>query len=103
MPPERTRRAAVTRDLPDRATRVLLFNVAFFGTLSWLASSAQATDASGWWHRVGQIPLMLAGLILFWICWWHLDAGRDRQAFKLGGPAVAILSIWMTSVHGAAL
>jgi len=100
---ERVRRVTVTRDLPDRTTRVLLFNVTFFGTLAWLSSSARATDAADWWHRWGQLPLMLTGLVLFWIAWWHVDKGRDRQGLMLAGPATAILSVWMTSVHGAAL
>jgi len=47
--------------------------------------------------------MVLAGLILFWIAWWHLDKGRDRQALVLAGPATVILSVWITSVHGAAL
>jgi hypothetical protein len=103
-PRNRTRRTPATaRTPPDRDTRILLFNVVFFGTLSWLASAARAAEAAGWWHRFGQLPLMITGLILFWIGWWHLDAGRDRQALMVCGPAVAILSIWLTSVHGAAL
>jgi hypothetical protein len=78
-----------------------MFNVLFFGTLAWLGSGAQAADASDWWHRIGQLPLMVAGLVLFWIGWWHVDKGRDRQALMVLGPAVAILSVWVTSVHGA--
>ena len=78
-----------------------MFNVAFFGTLAWLASGARAAHESDWWHRFGQLPLMLIGLILFWIGWWHVDKGRDRQALLLFGPAVAILSVWITSVHGS--
>jgi hypothetical protein len=101
--PERTRRSAATRSLPDSGTRVLWFNVAFFGTLAWLSSGARASEDGDWWHRVGQLPLMLVGLILFWIAWWHLDKGRDREALALAGPATIILSAWMTSVHGAAL
>jgi hypothetical protein len=79
-----------------------MFNVTFFGTLSWLGSGAQAADSGDWWHRVGQLPLMLAGLVLFWMGWWHADRGRDRQALIAYGPAVALLSAWITSVHGAA-
>jgi hypothetical protein len=33
--------------------------------------------------------------------WWHADRGRDRQALIAYGPAAAILSAWITSVHGA--
>jgi hypothetical protein len=102
-PPERTRRATVVRPPPDRDTRILMFNVTFFGTLAWLASAAKAGTAVGdWWHRYGQIGLMLAGLVLFWMGWWHVDKGRDRQALFVLGPAVAVLSIWATSVHGSA-
>jgi hypothetical protein len=97
----KTRSTTVTRP-PDRSTRILMFNVSFFGTLAWLGGGAQAAEAEGWWHRFGQLPLMLAGLIIFWIGWWHIDQGRDRQALIAFGPAVAILSIWITSVHGAA-
>jgi hypothetical protein len=101
-PPERTRLASASRTAPDRNTRILWFNVSFFGTLAWLSSSAEVSDAGHWWHRVGQIPLMIAGLTLFWIAWWHVDKGRDRQALALAGPATVILSVWVTSVHGAA-
>jgi hypothetical protein len=97
---EETSRAKAAR-LPDRQARILMFNVTFFGTLSWLGSGAQAADSGDWWHRVGQLPLMLAGLVLFWMGWWHADRGRDRQALIAYGPAVAILSAWITSVHGA--
>jgi uncharacterized membrane protein len=80
-----------------------MFNVAFFGTLCWLASAAQAgTEGAGWWHRYGQVGLMIVGLVLFWVGWWHVDNGRDRQALSVFGPAVAILSVWVTSVHGSA-
>jgi carbon starvation protein CstA len=102
-PPERTRRSSETQTAPDENTRILWFNVAFFGTLAWLSSSARVSDTGDWWHRFGQIPLMVAGLVLFWIAWWHLDKGRDRQALSLAGPATVILSVWITSVHGAAL
>ena len=102
-PPERTRPSSATRTAPDRNTRILWFNVLFFGTLAWLSSAARAADAGDWWHRIGQIPLVLAGLVLYWIAWWHLDKGRDRQALTLAGPATVILSVWITSVHGAAL
>jgi hypothetical protein len=102
-PPERTRHASAARTLPDRNTRILLFNLAFFGTLAWLSSGARAAEAGDWWHRFGQLPLMLAGLILFWIAWWHVDKGRDRDALAVAGPATVILSVWITSVHGAAL
>jgi hypothetical protein len=102
-PPERTRPSSATRTAPDRNTRVLWFNVLFFGTLAWLSSSARASDGGDWWHHWGQIPLMLAGMILFWMAWWHLDKGHDRQAVTLAGPATVILSVWITSVHGAAL
>ena len=102
-PPERTRPSSATRTVPDRNTRILWFNVLFFGTLAWLSSAARAADAGDWWHRIGQIPLVLAGLVLYWIAWWHLDKGRDRQALSLAGPGTVILSVWITSVHGAAL
>ena len=102
-PPERTRPSSVTRTAPDRNTRILWFNVLFFGTIAWLSSAARAADAGDWWHRIGQVPLVLAGLALFWIAWWHLDKGRDREALSVAGPAAVILSVWITSVHGAAL
>ena len=103
-PPERTRlSSSTTRTAPDRTARILWFNVSFFGTLAWLSSAARASEAGDWWHRIGQIPLVLAGLTLFWIAWWHLDKGRDRQALTLAGPATVILSVWITGVHGAAL
>ncbi|HEV3377869.1 MAG TPA: hypothetical protein VG126_11390 [Thermoleophilaceae bacterium] len=101
--PERTRLTSATRTLPDRNTRILWFNVLFFGTLAWLSSSARASEGGDWWHHWGQIPLMFAGLVLFWIAWWHVDKGRDRQALTFAGPATVILSVWITSVHGAAL
>jgi len=102
-PPERTRSTSATQTVLDRNTRILWFNVLFFGTLAWLSSSARAVEAGDWWHRWGQLPLMLAGLVLFWIAWWHLDNGRDRHALTFAGPATVILSVWITSVHGAAL
>jgi hypothetical protein len=101
--PERTRHTPATGEPPDRETRILWFNVAFFGTLAWLGSGAKAAQAEDWWHRFGQLPVMLTGLILFWIAWWHLDKGRDRDALAVAGPATVILSAWLTSVHGAAL
>jgi hypothetical protein len=101
--PERTRSSTATRKPPDRNTRVLWFNVAFFGTLAWLSSGARAAEAGDWWHRIGQVPLMLTGLTLFWIAWWHADKGRDREALAVAGPATIVLSAWLTSVHGAAL
>ena len=98
-----TARAPATDRHPDGGTRTLMFNVAFFGTLAWLGSGAQvAIETGDWWHRFGQVPLMLAGLILFWIGWWHVDKGRDRLAVTMFGPAVAALSVWVTSVHGTA-
>jgi hypothetical protein len=102
-PPERTRLSSATRTVPDRNTRILWFNVLFFGTIAWLSSAARAADAGDWWHRIGQVPLVVAGLVLFWIAWWHLDKGRDREAISVAGPAAVILSVWITSVHGAAL
>ena len=101
--PERARGAAAKRAPPDQDTRILLFNTVFFGSLAWLGSGAKASAGGDWWHRVGQLPLMLTGLILFWIAWWHVDKGRDREALTLAGPATAILSVWLTSVHGSAL
>jgi hypothetical protein len=102
-PPERTRTTSATRTPLDRNSRILWFNVLFFGTLAWLSSAARAADAGGWWHRIGQVPLVLAGLVLFWIAWWHLDHGRDREALALAGPATIVLSVWITSVHGSAI
>jgi hypothetical protein len=102
-PPERTRPSSATRTAPDRNTRILWFNVLFFGTLAWLSSAARAADAGDWWHRIGQMPLVLAGLVLYWIGWWHVDKGRDRQALAVAGPGTVILSVWITSVHGSAL
>jgi hypothetical protein len=98
--PQRIGRATAGRP-PDRQARILMFNVAFFGTLAWLGAGAQAAKSGDWWHHAGQLPLMLTGLVLSWIGWWHIDRGRDRQALLAFGPAVAILSIWITSVHGA--
>jgi hypothetical protein len=78
---------------------IVLFNATFFGTIAWLASAAVVSDASGWWYELGQIVLALAGMVLFWIAWW-LDAhDRTRKALQFGGAAVAVLSLWVTSVH----
>jgi carbon starvation protein CstA len=100
-PSERTRTSPYGAPV-DQQTRTLLFNVVFFATLASLSSAARAAQATDWWHRYGQVPLMLAGVVLLWIAWWHADNGRDRQALTAAGPAVVILSAWLTSVHGAA-
>jgi hypothetical protein len=83
----------------EEVNGILLFNCAFFGTLAWLASAAAVARSDGWWYELGQIALALAGIVLFWIAWWLDEHGSTRQALHAAGPAVAILSIWLTSVH----
>jgi hypothetical protein len=83
----------------EEVNGILLFNSAFFGTLAWLASAAIVAKSDGWWYELGQIALALAGIVLFWMAWWHDEHGRTRQALRFGGPGVAVLSIWVTSVH----
>jgi hypothetical protein len=78
---------------------ILLFNTTFFGTLAWLASAALVGKSDGWWYELGQIPLALAGIVVFWIAWWLDEHRRTRQAVHIAGAGVAILSIWVTSVH----
>ena len=89
------------RRTPTETNRILLFNVAFFGTLAWLGSAARVGRADGWWFEQGQFGLVLLGSILFWVAWWHDDNGRHRRALDFAVPAVAVLSIWVTSVHSA--
>jgi protein-S-isoprenylcysteine O-methyltransferase Ste14 len=83
----------------EEVNDILLFNSAFLGTLAWLASAAVVSRSDGWWYERGQIVLVVAGVVLFWIAWWLDEQRRTRQALKAAGPAVAILSIWVTSVH----
>jgi hypothetical protein len=78
---------------------ILLFNSAFFGTLAWLASAAFVAKSDGWWYEVGQIALAVVGIVLFWIAWWLDEHGQTRQALQIAGPGVAVLSVWVTSVH----
>lgn len=82
---------------------ILLFNCAFLGTLAWLASAAVVAKSDGWWYELGQMVLALAGIVLFWIAWWLDEHGRTRRALQAVAPAVAILSIWVTSVHAVLL
>jgi hypothetical protein len=37
--------------------------------------------------------------VLFWIAWWLDEHGQTRQALQIAGPGVAVLSVWVTSVH----
>ena len=83
----------------EEVNGVLMFNSAFLGTLAWLASAAAVARSNGWWYELGQVALALAGIVLFWIAWWLDERGRTRRALQVAGPGVAILSIWVTSVH----
>jgi hypothetical protein len=83
----------------EEVNGILLFNCAFFGTIAWLASAAVVAKSDGWWYELGQIALALAGVVLFWIAWWFDEHGRARRALQVAGPAVAVLSIWVTSVY----
>jgi hypothetical protein len=78
---------------------ILLFNSVFLGTLAWLASAAAVARSHGWWYELGQVALALTGVVVFWIAWWLDERRRTRQALQLAGSGVAILSIWLTSVH----
>jgi hypothetical protein len=78
---------------------ILLFNSAFFATLAWLSAAAKVANAHGWWYERGQVGLALAGIVLGWIAWWFDCHDRTRQAAHAAGVGVAILSIWVTSVH----
>lgn len=89
------------RRTPAETTRILLFNVAFFGTLAWLGSAARVARSDGWWFETGQLALVLAGTILLWLAWWHDERGRTRTALNFGVPAIALMSVWVTSVHSA--
>jgi hypothetical protein len=83
----------------EEVNGILLFNSAFLGTLAWLASAVVVAKSDGWWYEGGQIALALAGIVLFWIAWWLDARGRTRRALQIAGPGVAVLSIWVTSVH----
>jgi hypothetical protein len=83
----------------EEVNGILLFNCAFFGTLAWLASVAVVAKSDGWWYELGQAGLALAGIVLFWIAWWLDEQRQTREALRVAGPAVAVLSIWVTSVH----
>ena len=78
---------------------ILLFNSAFFGTLAWLASAAIVAKSDGWWYERGQAALALAGIVLFWVAWWLDEHRNTRRALQFAGPGLAVLSIWLTSVH----
>jgi hypothetical protein len=78
---------------------ILLFNAAFFGTLAWLAAAATVAHTPGWWYERGQAALALAGVVLGWIAWWLDCRARTTQAVQAAGAALAVLSIWVTSVH----
>jgi hypothetical protein len=92
-------RAMTKRRPPDELTSILLFNLVFFGTLAWLGSANTVADADGWWYELGQIGLAIGGMVLFWVAWWFDERGHERQALLVVAPAVAVLSIWLTSVH----
>jgi hypothetical protein len=87
----------------EEVNGILLFNCAFLGTLAWLGSAAVVARSNGWWYEFGQVALAIAGIVLFWIAWWLDEQRRTRQALKVAGPAVATLSIWLTSVHAVLL
>ena len=96
--------AAMAEPRPvEEVNGILLFNCAFLGTLAWLASAAVVARSNGWWYEFGQVALAVAGIVLFWIAWWLDEQRRTRQALKVAGPAVATLSIWLTSVHAVLL
>ena len=78
---------------------ILVFNLAFFATLAWLGSAAGVAKAGGWWYERGQMALAIAGMVLFWVAWWCDEQGRRRPALQLGSLGVAVLSVWVTSVH----
>jgi hypothetical protein len=83
----------------EELNSILLFNSAFFGTLAWLASAAVVTDADGWWYERGQLALALPGMILIWVAWWLDNKGSTRLSLQVASAAVAILSLWVTTVH----
>jgi hypothetical protein len=85
----------------EEVNGILLFNSAFLGTLAWLTSAVVVAKSDGWWYELGQFALALAGIVLFWIAWWLDERGRTRRALQMAGPGVAVLSIWVTSVHAA--
>lgn len=78
-----------------------MFNVLFFGTLAWLGSAAKVAHHGGWWYELGQMALALGGLIMFWTAWWLDTRGQERLALRTAAPAVASLSVWLSSVHSA--
>jgi hypothetical protein len=84
---------------PEERTRILFFNLVFFGSLAWLGTAVTVSNADGWWYELGQVGLALAGIVLFWIAWWYDERGFQRRALQLAGPAVAVLSVWATSVY----
>ena len=83
----------------EEVNGILLFNSVFLGTLAWLASAAAVARSHGWWYELGQIALALTGIVLFWIAWWFDEHRHTRRAVELAGSGVAVLSIWLTSVH----
>jgi hypothetical protein len=83
----------------EEVNGILLFNSVFLGTLAWLASAAAVARSNGWWYELGQVALALTGIVLFWIAWWLDERRRTRQALQVSGLGVAVLSIWLTSVH----
>jgi hypothetical protein len=90
-----------TRRTQEETSRILLFNLTFFGTFAWLGSTVDVALDGGWWYGHGQTALALAGMVLFWIAWWLDDRGRPRQALRFALPAVATLSVWVTTVYPA--
>ena len=83
----------------EELNAILLFNAVFFATLAWLAAAAAVANAHGWWYERGQVALALAGMVLGWIAWWLDCHARTTQALQAAGAGVAVLSIWLTSVH----
>jgi hypothetical protein len=89
------------RRSPEEVSRILLFNLLFFGSLAWLGSAADVSHSNGWWYGRGQIALALVGIILFWIAWWFDGQGLPRPAIGTVVPAIATMSVWFSSVHSA--
>ena len=75
-PHERARRAAVASRRtaqPDPDVRRGLLRHDLVAGLGRPGRGGRRLVASHW-----PTGLMLAGLVLFWLGWWHVDKGRDR-------------------------